>query len=246
MKKRTSNTGLLFTGMAVLAVVGLSYLYSVKTTETAELSIQPDVIPTEKLELAPEQSYLTDTQLRHYMEQVRLSNFTSNPAFGTTFLAVDWNSVETANPLDIPTSLADSGRKIALGFDNTIAWGSRWGGVGIHYSTYDFGIGAEHDMYAEASDLVAIKNNTVETITVNGVEGIVRYSQHSMFNVIQKVVVFPFADYYIATVYHFTEPVENPDAVLADLQKGIYPEKEAENLRNFDELTASLQFLDAQ
>lgn len=124
---------------------------------------------------------LSKSELDNFKNIMGISSFCISQKLGQLFLNVDWDSESP----DVSFK-ADSGRMISLGFKNLFE-GSGWGNGYIVYSTYNFVIGTEYDVYATQSDYQEIrdgkKNNVLE---VNGTKGFVQYKWHSTFGIIQK------------------------------------------------------------
>ena len=195
----------------------------------------PTIAPTK---LAPEQYYLNTQQQNDLLTASHISGLSPHTGLGRMFLAVDWS---------IPA--ADNGRKIVFGFEGTKNWGSRWGGLTLEYSTYDFAIGSEYRTYATAQDYQKVVSQDLNNVTVNGIKGTVTYRLNTDYdaNQIEKVVVFPFKNYYIAGVYKFKETnLPNSEQIIEDLRKSIYPKSEKAYIQMFDSLINSVAFADKQ
>ena len=82
---------------------------------------------------------------------------------------------------------------------------------------------------------------------VDDVEGYVNYSLHPFFGLIEKTIVFPFPEYYIAVVYFLENSyAPNEDVIIDELNQGTYPEEEECYLFIIDTLAASLRFDEQQ
>ncbi len=195
------------------------------------------ILPSNDI-LYPEQQWLDQVQFREILDLLRIQSIISIPKLGTPYLAVDWNSTRKT---------ADAGRKIVLGFERTHSWGSRWGGLTLEYSTYDFKNGTESESFANENDYVRLKRmKPNDSIEVNGVIGLVKYSKSPHFDFLRKNVIFPFKDYSIVVTYNFQNKSENDLVVIDDLNHGIYPESDKEYLLIFDSIVHSLKFSDKQ
>lgn len=93
---------------------------------------------------------------------------------------MDWNSKGT---LGAGTAIADSGRKISLGFrdlysDDIGGWGRGF----VEYSTYDFSIGTEYTTYATKGTFDSLNaGKEKHVIMVDGIKGIVTYKTEGFY-----------------------------------------------------------------
>lgn len=181
---------------------------------------------------------LSSEELLSYLNVMKIKSICFPEIFGQPFLNVDWNS---------QTKTADSGRKISIGLDNLKDYGSGWGGY-MEYTTYDFGVGAEYDTFAQESDSTAVVDGTKENIiTVNGKKGFVLATRFVYLDGtkgdFEKVVVFPFRDYYVAFIYPLKNSSSEPDELKSSLyDKNTYPWQYEEGLRDFDTFISSVSF----
>ncbi|MCX6795661.1 MAG: hypothetical protein NT165_02990 [Candidatus Falkowbacteria bacterium] len=88
-------------------------------------------------------------------------------------------------------------------------------------------------------------------IEVDGVKGFVEYyfgpcianCEGAGANVMEKRIVFPFANHYSAVVYRFSgEYLKQDDKLIDNLYRGNYPESDKEGLELIDKLVSSLNF----
>jgi hypothetical protein len=65
--------------------------------------------------------------------------------------------------------------------------------------------------------------------------------------VIQKAVVFPFENYYIAVVYGLMgDYSQNHDEVISALYNNTYPQEDSDNLQLVDKFVKSIKFTNKQ
>jgi hypothetical protein len=172
--------------------------------------------------------WMSNQQFDTYLAEMGIASIGNTNALGRATLSVDWG---------------ETGRMIALGFENYVDRGSAWGALNIVSATHDFSVGAEYDTFAKKSDYdKLVSGESKGAITVDGVQGLVNYDVHYFFGTIQKVVVFPFKDGYVAFVYRFHEGEHNTTQTVQELYTGKYPTLEAKDLKTFDELVSSVKF----
>jgi hypothetical protein len=195
--------------------------------------------PTGKL--APEQRWLSLAEFKSFLNTMGIASFPLTAELGNPFQAVDWDR-NTQNPT--VTSQADSGRMISLGFENMIGYGSRWGGLNVIYSTYDFAIGTEYDVYAKPGDREKLaRGEFPHTTTVDGRKAIVAYrSNYMAITGAQKSVTVPFNDHYVTFVYHLHSKESYSEKEIQDMYQGKYPTTDADDLKLFDTIVSQVKF----
>lgn len=192
-----------------------------------------------------QKSTLTSSGLQNFKNIIGIDSFCISKKLGQLFLNVDWDSNAKVNN-------AESWRMISLGFENLynneVGW---WGNGYLVYSTYDFAIGTIYEIYATKWDYEEIKNNQKKNIIeINGIKGFVQYKSVSYYGntpVIQKAVVFPFENYYIAVVYGLMgDYSQNHDEVISALYNNTYPQEDSDNLQLVDKFVKSIKFTNKQ
>lgn len=191
-----------------------------------------------EVELYTEQQWLDDEELEQYLSEMNIDTINIPLDFGQPFLAIDWNATNHS---------ADRGRMFVIGFEGLYEWGGHWGAGQIIYATYDFVVGTEYDTYADLRDYGALENKLIDIETVvwaeNNILGYQVYKWYERFESIEKITVFPFAEYYVAIVYMLEgDYQEDYETTIPALYEDSYPEDEQCLLYLIDSLALSVEF----
>ena len=157
---------------------------------------------------------------------------------GAPFEIVDWNENEMP---------ATQGRMLVIGFDGMLN-GGRWSDGFLVYSTYDFLVGTEYEIFATDEDRTALNSGSIgDPIVVGGAVGFKRVlpSAYSFgTRSIYLSYVFPFEDSYVAVVYLIGDAeisdIENTS--IATILEEISDEDDQRNGAVMEFLANSLDF----
>jgi hypothetical protein len=159
-------------------------------------------------------------------------------AFGRPTLNVDWNDL-TNPPIAI-------GRMISIGFDGLEQGAYGWGRGFILYSTYDFEVGSEYEIFATVEDLQSTSERRMPNmVAVDGVDGFIRYTPGLSMGTqpVYLTYVFPFETYYVAAVLSLGmyDPSVVSEIVL-ELAAGQQPDLGNPDVALFNSLVFSIHF----
>jgi hypothetical protein len=181
---------------------------------------------------------LSGDQLADYLNIMGLESLCIPSSLGAPTLNVDWN--DFAEP---PVAI---GRMISIGFDKLRADSGGWGRGYLVYSTYDFEVGSEYEVFATDEDFLAVQSRSVSHLmVVDSVPGLIRYSPGLSMGTqpIHLAYVFPFETHYLAVVLTLGQyDPDLVDDVILQMQEGRHPDLAAPEIPLFAELVASMQF----
>ncbi len=178
---------------------------------------------------------LSKEELADYLALMGITSWCIPEELGAPFLNVDWDSRQ------IPGA---EGRMVSLGFENLYP-GSGWSSGFVLYSTYDFKMGTEYDVFARLEDRDALMQGALpDRVDVNGVPGFTRIMSglYPETLLVQKAVVFPFETDYVAVVYQFWGSDPDDANTVQQIRDGNYPAEQAQQAQALDELIHSLHF----
>jgi len=181
---------------------------------------------------------LSSEQLAQYLNIVGIDSLCIPHSFGAPSLNVDWNNLE--NP---PNAI---GRMISIGFEGLDDGASGWGRGFIVYSTYDFEVGSEYDVFATEADLQATRTQSMpRMVSVDGIDGFVRYIPGISMDKqpVYITYIFPFDMYYLAAALTLGQydPAQVNDVIL-QMEQGRHPDLVNPDLPHFNDLVSSIQF----
>jgi len=181
---------------------------------------------------------LTSQQLADYLNIMGVDSICIPAAFGPPILNVDWNNLD-----DPPVAI---GRMISIGFEGLDEGAYGWGRGFLVYSTYDFEVGSEYDVFATLEDLEAIRSRSMpRLIRVDGVDGFLRYFPGLSMDTqaVYITYIFPFDTHYLATVLALGlyDPAQVNDIIL-QMEEGRHPDLANPDLPLFDQLVSSIRF----
>lgn len=181
---------------------------------------------------------LSPTDLADYLNIMGIRSLCIAPEFGAMSLNVDWNDLG-----DPPVAI---GRMISLGFDGLSSEVSGWGRGYLLYSTYDFEVGSEYNVFATREDLAATRARSKPAMfTVDGVDGFLRFSPGLAYGqqAVNVTYVFPFETAYVAAVLALAQydPTE-VEKVILEMQAGRHADLADPTVARFRHLVASLRF----
>jgi hypothetical protein len=223
-------------------------------TETATLEPTPVVGPPRCLETIerrqlnepPEQRpggeryTLSSQEFDEYLSLMGIESICIPEQFEAPFLNVDWNGFE-----DPGTAI---GRMTSIGFDGVYPGWYGWGFSYIVFSTYDFEIGSEYDIFASEEDRDRVRDQSMPNpIKAGSVDGFTRIHEGLLYGAlpIYKVHIFPFETHYIAFVAEIgLYDLDEADEVMHQMESGSHPDLLHNNVRLMDYLVSSLQFSD--
>ena len=177
---------------------------------------------------------LSSEQLAHYLNVMGIDSLCIPHSFGAASLNVDWNA-----PIAI-------GRMVSIGFDGLGGGASGWGRGFLLYSTYDFEVGSEYDVFATEDDLRATRTESMaRMISVDGIDGFIRYFPGLSMGTqaVHLTYIFPFDTYYLAAVLTLGQydPAQVNDVIL-EMEQGRHPDLVNPDLLRFNKLVSSMQF----
>lgn len=227
---------------------------SIPPTETATLEPTPVVGPPQCLESIerrrlnepPEQRpggeryTLSSEEFAMYLDAMGIEVLCIPEQFEAPFLNVDWNGFE--DPINA------IGRMFSIGFDGLYPALYGWGSGYIVFSTYDFEVGSEYDVFASEEDRDRVRDQSMPNpIEVGGVEGFTRFHEGLRYGSapIYKVHIFPFESHYVAFVADIGHyDIDEADEVMRQMENGSHPDLLHNNVRLTDYLASSIQFSD--
>lgn len=181
---------------------------------------------------------LSAVQLGAYLSLVGLESLCIPSSLGHPTLNVDWNDL--AKP---PVAI---GRMISVGFDQLRGDSGGWGRGYVLYSTYDFEVGSEYQVFATDEDFRAVQTGTTpHPVTVDGVHGFIRFTPGMSMRTqpVHLTYIFPFEDHYLAAVLTLGQyDPDRVDQVIAQMQEGSHPDLANPDISAFGELVSSFQF----
>jgi hypothetical protein len=172
-----------------------------------------------------------------YLDLMGLQSLCIPVELGAPFLNADWDSAK------IPAT----GRMVSIGFEN-FYHGSGWSDIFLVYSTYDFITGTEFDRFATLEDRDALRSHSLANeIEINGASGFIRFktavwTHEGQPQVIYRIIVFPFENYYAAVVYKLGAFDGEVDEWIQKFEQGNYPKDRAAHVEMMDFLANSLRF----
>jgi hypothetical protein len=178
---------------------------------------------------------LSETELNDYLALMGIESVCMPEELGAPFLNVDWDSRQ------IPGA---QGRMVSLGFENLYP-GSGWSSGYVLYSTYDFKMGTEYDVFARLEDRDALKQGVLpDLVEVNGAPGFIRMmgGLYPGTLLVQKAVVFPFEAYYVAVVYQFWGSDPEDANAVQQIKDGEYPAEYVQQAQALDAFIQSIHF----
>jgi hypothetical protein len=183
---------------------------------------------------------LSSEEFDEYLNLIGIESICIPEQFEAPFLNVDWNGFE-----DPGTAI---GRMASIGFDGVYPGWYGWGFSYIVYSTYDFEVGSEYDVFASEEDRDLVRDQSMPNlIKVGGVDGFTRFHEGLLYGAmpIYKVHVFPFESHYVAFVADIGHyDLDEADEVMRQMESGSHPDLLHNNVRLMDYLVSSLQFGD--
>ena len=211
------------------------------TIETDSSTCQDDFIARELLE--PYQRHerdvprytLSENELLDFYDLMGIETICLPPQYGPPFINVDWDSEE------IPAT----GRMASIGFEDLYGGGG-WSSLYLLYSTYDFAVGSEYDVFASQEDYENIQDGSFQNpVMIDGVKGFVRFHAGIPMGMqmIMKTYIFPFQDYYIAAVVNIGayDPAQI-EAILIKMESGDHPDLITEDIHLMDLMVSSIKF----
>lgn len=181
---------------------------------------------------------LSSQQLADYLNIMGIDSICIPRSFGAPSINVDWNNLD--NP---PVAI---GRMISIGFEGLDEGAYGWGRGFLVYSTYDFEIGSEYDVFATQEDLQATQSHSMpRTISVDGLDGFIRYFPGLPMDTqaVYITYVFPFDTYYIAAVLALGlyDPAKVSHVIL-QMEEGRHPDLTSPDVPLFNQLVSSIRF----
>lgn len=178
---------------------------------------------------------LSADDLQDYLDLMGIKSICLPAEFGAPFINVDWDEAE----------MPASGRMVSLGFEN-LYQGAGWSSAYLLYSTYDFELGTEYEVFGGEGDLKQLETGAVsDIINAGNSQGFVRYHAGIPMGMqmIMKTYVFPFENHYVAAVINLGafEPSDR-EAIIAELEKGDHSSLSKEDVLVMDDLVSSLIF----
>lgn len=180
---------------------------------------------------------LSSEELAEYLSLMGIDSLCIPAEFGAPFLNVDWNELD-----DPPVAI---GRMVSIGFEDLSGY-TGWGRGYLIYSTYDFAVGSEYDVFATQEDFEAVRTHSIPNMIHNeGVAGFIRFHASLPMGLqwVSKAYVFPFETYYVAAV--LTLDAYDPDKVdeiILELEEGRHPDLAQESVSLMDSLVSSIRF----
>lgn len=240
-----------------------SILTPISETEYAVSNTTPCVQDSNKKITSLQREYLlTDEEVKCYLKILKLVSIPKIAQQKKLYLFLDWG--------DINEKFQHSGRKIILGFKEP-----NQNPIQIEYSEYNFSYPSEYSTYASREDYQAITTGTslpqstplvyggmntgpkvissisgvraFTTFIRGGIVGLV--DDNEPYGTIEKIIVFPFKNYYIAftTKLTDTEYSKNDfEALLESLYSKRYPPEDQTRFNFFDTFIDQLQFSEMQ
>ena len=181
---------------------------------------------------------LPSQQLADYLNIMGIDSLCIPHSFGAPSLNVDWNSLGTP-PIAI-------GRMVSIGFEGLDGSASGWGRGYLIYSTYDFEVGSEYNVFATQEDLQATRMQSMpRMIRVDGIDGFIRFFPGLSMGKqpIYITYVFPFDTFYVAAVLALNQydPAQVNDVIL-QMEEGRHPDLANPDLPLFNQLVSSIRF----
>lgn len=121
------------------------------------------------------------------------------------YLCFNWNTWNPFLWVNWDKNVSDSWEKFVIWLENFNSGG--WWDAYLEYSTYDFSIWSHYQIHASKDDYLNLKNKK-NKITVNGINWYIEY-ENEYFLWLQKKYIFPFNQYYIAFIYHYSHSWNN-------------------------------------
>lgn len=181
---------------------------------------------------------LSPEELVGYLELMGIASLCIPKEFGAPFLNVDWN--------DLGEPKVAIGRMVSIGFENLYPGSSGWGSGYIVYSTYDFEVGSEYDVFATEDDLYRVRVQSIPNqINVGGTEGFTRIHKGMNFGAqpVNLTYIFPFISHYVAVVLNLGNyEMEEADEAIRQIELGAHEDLMQDNVRLMDLLVSSIQF----
>lgn len=187
---------------------------------------------------APIGEPLSPEQLSDYLRIMGIDSFCIPPSLGQPTLNIDWNDL-TDPPIAI-------GRMVSIGFDGLDAGAYGWGKGFILYSTYNFAVGSEYEVFATVDDLRSTRDHSMpRMIALDGVDGFLRYTPGIAMGTqpVYLTYVFPFDSFYIAAVLSLGsyDPSLVSD-IVSQMEAGQHPDLANPDVAPFKELVSSIRF----
>lgn len=172
-----------------------------------------------------------------YMGLIGIESLCIPSEFGMPYLYVDWNDLG-----DPPVAI---GRRVDIGFERQFHR-SLSGEARIVYSTYDFEVGSEYEIFATEADLQLVRTgSSPDPIEVDGVSGFIRYHAGIPMGTasVYKTYIFPFDTYFIAFVHNLgSYEYDQVAGVIQEMEAGTHPDLMHPNVPLLDLLVSSIQF----
>jgi hypothetical protein len=185
----------------------------------------------------PKSYTLSSEEFADYLNLMGIDSLCIPVEFGSPFLNIDWNELD-----DPPIAI---GRMVSIGFEDISGY-TGWGRGYLVYSTYDFAVGSEYDVFASQEDLEAVRSQSIPNMIHNGdVAGFIRFHASLPMGMqwVSKAYIFPFETYYVAAV--LTMDAYDPDDVdeiILEMEEGRHPDLAQESVSLMDTLVASIRF----
>jgi hypothetical protein len=178
---------------------------------------------------------LSDDELLLYLELMGIESLCVPTKFGAPFINVDWGEH------DSPAT----GRMVSIGFEELYGGGG-WSSGYLLYSTYDFSIGSEYEVFASPEDYEHVQDGSIPALlNVDGIPGFERFHPGIPMGMqmVMKTYIFPFEDHYVAAVINLGayDPANVEDALL-EMEAGRHPDLTQEEILLMDSLVSSIRF----
>ena len=177
---------------------------------------------------------LAPEQLADYLNIMGIDSICIPRELGPSSLNVDWY---------LPAAI---GRMVSIGFQGLGGGASGWGRGYLVYSTYDFEVGSEYEVFATQEDLQATRTQSMpRMIITDGIDGFIRYFPGISMGEqpVYITYIFPFETSYLAAVLTLGQydPAQVNDAIL-QMEEGSHPDLTNPDLPRFSELVSSIRF----